>query len=884
MPQSKILIVEDEMIVAMDLANKLRGLGYTVCGSAVSGEDALTLVREQSPNLVLMDIHLAGVMDGVEAASQIHQECDVPVIYLTAHADRATLDRAKRTEPFGYIIKPFDESELESHIEMALYKHEAERKLRESEEWLHVTLGSIGDAVIASDTAGKVTFINPIAAALTGWTPEEAYEQPVSQIFQIINDVTHVSAENLVERVLSEKRIVELANHTVLVTRDGREVPIDDSAAPITDKAGQVIGVVIVFHDVTEKRRTEEALQQSQHQFATLIQNVESGVALIDEHGQFTIVNRKFLQLFGLEEAPDNILNVNSQDWSRWQVFGEDGSLLQVDHHPVRKAAMTGQAVQNQLVGVHLPSGGDIIWMLVSAEPILKANGKIDKLICTYHDITKLKWAEEALRQSQQDLNRAQEVGRIGWWRLDTRSNILTWSDESYHLFGVPKSSPLTYEIFLSIIHPDDRPYVDTQWNAALQGEAYEVEHRIIVDGQEKWLREKAYLEFDNSGTLLGGFGIAQDITERRQAEAERERLLTELEWRVAELDATLNSIADGLIIFDTTGHVIRTNATIEQLLDFRLEERNLDLPESIHAFRAEKSDGTLFLTEETPAIRALRGETVTGETMVIHRASGTIWLSVSAAPILTGNGSLRGAIVILTDISTLHAIEEQMRNFVYMVSHDLRTPITTVNGHAGLLQDRLVKTDDRLVKTSVEAISRGIKRMDVMIEDLVEAARLEGGQFQMTLEPVVLASYLTDLLMRNKGALKTERIILEIPEDLPTVLADDARLERILLNLLSNAQKYSAPETPILVKALQEGNAVAINIIDQGQGIPPDDLPHLFDRFYRVKGERRAEGIGLGLYITKMMVEAHGGEINVKSEVAKGSKFSFTLPVVQGK
>ena len=134
-------------------------------------------------------------------------------------------------------------------------------------------------------------------------------------------------------------------------------------------------------------------------------------------------------------------------------------------------------------------------------------------------DITEQKAAEEALRQSREDLDRAQAVGQIGWWRLDTRRNVLTWSDETHRIFGVPQGTPLTYESFLTTIHPDDRDYVDAQWQAGLRGEPYDIEHRILADGRVKWVREKAYLEFDPAGKLLGGFGIAQDITERKRAE-----------------------------------------------------------------------------------------------------------------------------------------------------------------------------------------------------------------------------------------------------------------------------------------------------------------------------------------------------------------------------
>lgn len=137
------------------------------------------------------------------------------------------------------------------------------------------------------------------------------------------------------------------------------------------------------------------------------------------------------------------------------------------------------------------------------------------------YDITERKQMEEALRDNREDFDRAQTVGNIGSWRLDVRRNELTWSDENHRIFGIPKGTPLTYEIFLSMVHPDDREYVDDEWKAGLAGEPYDIEHRIIADGKIKWVREKAYIEFDKDGALLGGFGITQDITERKQAEEE---------------------------------------------------------------------------------------------------------------------------------------------------------------------------------------------------------------------------------------------------------------------------------------------------------------------------------------------------------------------------
>jgi PAS domain S-box-containing protein len=260
MDKTTVLIVEDEEIVAADLASKLRQLGYAVVGSAAEGEEAIAMACSLKPQVVLMDIRLYGPMDGIEAAEAIRHRYDVPVIYLTSHSDPGTLERAKVTEPFGYILKPFEERELATTIEMALYKHLSERTLREQREWLRVTLASIGDAVITCDTDGRVTFLNSVAETLTGWCIEEARERQIQEVFSLINEQTHQPPENPIAFVLREGQCKVLGNHTAIITRDGREIPIEDSAAPILDADGRVIGAVLVFHDVTDKRRAQEAL------------------------------------------------------------------------------------------------------------------------------------------------------------------------------------------------------------------------------------------------------------------------------------------------------------------------------------------------------------------------------------------------------------------------------------------------------------------------------------------------------------------------------------------------------------------------------------------------------------------------------------------------
>ncbi|MFN6462999.1 MAG: response regulator [Nostoc sp. DedVER02] len=262
MTSAKILVVEDEAIVAKDLQNRLIKFGYTVPVIASSGQEAIDKAVEISPDLVLMDIKLKGLMDGIEAAEEIHKYLDIPVIYLTAYADDKTLERAKITEPFGYLLKPFKEKELHTNIEITLNKHGLERQLKVNKKWLDALLKSIGDGVIASDLQELVTFMNPVAENLTGWKQEEAYGRNSSEIFNIVNAETHNSIESPIIKVLEDGIIVSLPAETILITKEGGEIPIDDSAAPIKDDRDNITGAVLVFRDITERKRAIEARQR----------------------------------------------------------------------------------------------------------------------------------------------------------------------------------------------------------------------------------------------------------------------------------------------------------------------------------------------------------------------------------------------------------------------------------------------------------------------------------------------------------------------------------------------------------------------------------------------------------------------------------------------
>jgi len=253
-----ILVVEDEQIVALDLQQTLREFGYDAFAIASSSEAAVARAAERCPDLVLMDIRIKGAGDGVDTAAILQERYGVPVVFLTAHADEGTIDRAKRVEPLGYLVKPVKASELRSVVEVALYKHGMERRLRERERWFSTTLQSIADAVIAVDLAGRVTFMNAVAESLTGVGADAAVGRAIGEVLQIVEHGRGV--ESPVLAALREGRAVSLQEGTLRNRSSGDHRVISDSAAPVLAD-GQTLGAVMVFRDVTEQKRLQKQLE-----------------------------------------------------------------------------------------------------------------------------------------------------------------------------------------------------------------------------------------------------------------------------------------------------------------------------------------------------------------------------------------------------------------------------------------------------------------------------------------------------------------------------------------------------------------------------------------------------------------------------------------------
>lgn len=247
---TRVFVVEDERIVAEDIRFTLESFGYQVAGIASSRDQALVEIGQTSPDLVLMDIVLKGAGDGVETGRIVRERFDIPVVYLTAHADHATLHRAKVTEPFGYILKPFEEHELYSGIEIALYRHQVEKRMDEHQRWLTTILTSIAEGVIAADAMGLVKFVNAAAERISGFRQSEMVGCELTEVYRVQEADTGATVEvPSLPALLKLPSLCGKHEMRVLTRKDGSTVPVEQCISPISDGSKAVSGSVLVFRE-----------------------------------------------------------------------------------------------------------------------------------------------------------------------------------------------------------------------------------------------------------------------------------------------------------------------------------------------------------------------------------------------------------------------------------------------------------------------------------------------------------------------------------------------------------------------------------------------------------------------------------------------------------
>lgn len=343
MDKIRILIVEDESLVARDIENMAMSQGYEVCGIASTGEQSVQMAAELQPDIILMDVVIRGSRDGISIAEKIWDSYRIPVIYVTAYADEQTLKRAKGTEAFGYILKPFDERELKIAVEMAYFKSRMGTRLREREEWLSALLKSIGEGVIATDKSGQITFMNPLAERLTGWHQEEALRQPLREVFRTV-----VSSEG------DEPEIV-------LWAKNGKKFSIEETHMPMTDGHRNSSGHVLVFRDITARRGAEKELKASWEKLHQALEGTIRAMALtIEIRDPYTAGHQRRVSKLSCAIAQD--LGMSEFQIEGLRVAGDIHDIGKI-YVPAEILSKPGQitAIEYGIIKTHPQVGYDIL-------------------------------------------------------------------------------------------------------------------------------------------------------------------------------------------------------------------------------------------------------------------------------------------------------------------------------------------------------------------------------------------------------------------------------------------------------------------------------------------------------------------------------------------
>jgi two-component system, cell cycle sensor histidine kinase and response regulator CckA len=511
----KILVVEDERIVAEDIRRNLQKLGYEVAAVASSGEEALLKARQLNPDLILMDIVLSRRMNGIQTAEKIHDWNDIPIVYLTAYADAETLDRAKKTQPYGYLLKPFENRELQTTIEMALYKHRTERQIKESEAWLSTMLKSIAEAVVATNDRGEILFMNPVAEVITGASFKDVHGKRFDRTFRLIRGEKEVA--DPVSALLTSSGRAGISTTCQWIRLDGRPVHVDLSASPIRQENGKVLGVVLAFQDITPRIETEAALRQSEQEKRLILSTVSDLVIYVDTEFKIIWANEAVGRAIGKD--PDQLRGKPCRS-----IWREKRHLCR--HCPARNSLGTQPTPE-----IETESENGSIW-ISKIYPVRNDAGVLTGAVEVLRDITLQKQAEEQLQKEKEFIDTLIQVSPAFYTALDDRGRIRMMNETMLRALGYKHEDVINTDFLSIFIHPDDRPLL-SEWliKTRQSREPLYGEFRMLSkDGRELAVEWHGRSVMDKKGNFEYSFGLALDTTERRIAMKDKERVENQLQ------------------------------------------------------------------------------------------------------------------------------------------------------------------------------------------------------------------------------------------------------------------------------------------------------------------------------------------------------------------
>ncbi|MDV7338907.1 ATP-binding protein [Terasakiella sp. A23] len=520
-------------------------------------------------------------------------------------------------------------------------------------------------------------------------------------------------------------------------------------------------------------------------------------------------------------------------------------------------------------------------------------NKRVETLV--FKRTEKLRVAQQASKQAEQFLKRAQSVAQIGNWRLDLQKKELWWSDEIYRIFGLDQEKDsATYETFLSLIHPDDFEKVEENYRKSLSLNAFsDIEYRILRkdNGDERWISGKCEHRRAPDGTVIRSDGTIQDVTERVAARMENRK-------KDQQLRLVLENIPGAVVATDQDLHIVFASSHFANLYNVpgELLEVGAYYPNLLHHL-AKRGDYGYDNIEGIIADRLVSLRNPQDKVFEDYSPDGTIF-RVSRKT--TDEGI---TITIVSDITELKKAKQkaddakeaaEMANkakssFLASISHEIRTPMTGVMGYADLLMEHDLPQD---CMQSAARIKGATNNLLGIVNDLLDISKLEAGKMEVEHINFLLADLLDEVVSNFKLSRKGDDNIslqIELADDVPKALnSDPMRIRQILINLVGNALKFTENGT-ITIRCRKETldaarEFIKVTVSDTGIGISPSKLENLFQEFTQADASisRKYEGTGLGLSISKRLVELLGGEIGAKSVEGKGSDFWFLLPLVQ--
>jgi PAS domain S-box-containing protein len=743
--------------------------------------------------------------------------------------------------------------------------------IQESEGSLATTLDSIGDAVIATDTDGRIVRMNPVAENLTGWMATDALGKPLSEVFRIINETTRTTSENPVDRVLREGVVVALANHTALVRRDGTERPISDSAAPIRDARGGLRGVVLVFRDTTDEREALLAVKRGQERLTALYEAGIIGIVVSTLDGRLREINDALLDSIGYSR--EEILS-ESFEWTsltppEWR---------DVDRRALDELQTTGRAALREKEYVR--KDGSRVPVMVGSTALAGPDGEAISFVLDLTSNRRAALAVEHLREV-----RASETMFRGLLEAAPDAVVIVESDgqiarvngQAEQLFGYPRHELVGQGV--EMLMPERFRSNHLPLRTGYFGSA---QARLMGSGLELFGRRKDDSEFpieislspleSAAGRLVSA--AIRDISARKKADEQRFRLA-----------AMVDSSDDAIIGKTFEGIVTSWNGGAQRLFGYSAAEM---IGQSISLLIPAGRE-----YEEPEILKHLASGLVERFDTVRRRKDGReIDVSVTSSPVRDAAGALIGASKVVRDITerrrtevslaqakeAAEAANRELEAFSYSVAHDLRAPLRGMNGFARVLLDTYSDKLDAEGQDWLQEILLNARKMADLIDGLLSLARVTRSDLRT--ESADLSAIVREAVGRLNTAEPDRLVEVIVPDGLCAEV--DLRLARSLFeNLLANAWKFTSkvPSARIELGATDRDGARVFFVRDNGAGFDMAFAGKLFAPFHRLHTVDEFPGTGIGLATVQRIVHRHKGRVWAEGAVDGGATFYFTLP-----